>query len=820
MKIVTALKILILMAFALSCGWGNGVLYSQELLPSSVIQQLAEMLATEDFTLDHTAFYRDWDPDCAAKSEWHLRVLQGGFDALEPISKLRSTLRDSSEAEILRHLGNIAKPDPFYSLSLPEFRATNTKELFAYAEHGFRAINSLYQKSFAALSSAQQDSLAAFLMMLMPEAEDSQYYREYFQRHNLPWQEDYDLVSYVKLILKLDLGALVAAQEAMLTLRDNLAAHSIHNPAPIIHQSQFGTMIIGSFANDVYSPKTIPNLAENPVCLIIDPQGDDIYDIPLFSSRHNPLMLLIDSQGNDLYRSTEPSFFARQGIFCSLDVAGDDIYQLADFSFSAVMGALHHSDESGNDNYQGGIFSQAAAILGIAVLIDRQGNDNYRAHSLAQAFGGTYGAGLLADFHGADTYYLGGRYFHAPLMPNEYRTMGQGMGFGLRPSLAGGLGVLYDGSGNDKYLGGVYAQGVGYWYATGILMDESGNDVYNAVYYPQGSGIHLASGILLDAEGNDAYYSRNGPGQGAGHDYGFGILIDQAGDDAYSIHGGGGLGLSNSLGIFVDVKGNDRYERREVQNYGSANFSRNSGGIGLFLDAGGEDLYSDTSKGDNQDWSHGTYGFGRDADLFPTPVSEAKEDVTQLPAPETDAPIEEIFSAASEWEVGNTINRVREARRILLERADEAREYILEHKLANDSGLEYRALQAFCRDDSLFRDLLLPRTADQDSTKAKTAISLLAGMRDSRILPYLETHLAEGRYFVTCISALGNMDSPQSLQLLIPHIHNPNERLRFLVARSLSLHQSAEAKKTLEQYREDPSFLIQALIRNLPKETP
>jgi hypothetical protein len=104
-------------------------------------------------------------------------------------------------------------------------------------------------------------------------------------------------------------------------------------------------------------------------------------------------------------------------------------------------------------------------------------------------------------------------------MPNDYRTMGQGMGFGMRPDYAGGLGLLYDKSGNDKYIGGVYAQGVGYWYATGILIDESGNDVYNAIYYPQGSGIHLASGILYDGAGDDTYYSRNGPGQGAGHDW-------------------------------------------------------------------------------------------------------------------------------------------------------------------------------------------------------------------------------------------------------------------------------------------------------------
>jgi hypothetical protein len=41
--------------------------------------------------------------------------------------------------------------------------------------------------------------------------------------------------------------------------------------------------------------------------------------------------------------------------------------------------------------------------------------------------------------------------------------------------------------------------------------------------------------------------------------------VDSAGNDAYSIQGGNGLGLSNSVAIFVDKSGNDRYERKETQ---------------------------------------------------------------------------------------------------------------------------------------------------------------------------------------------------------------------------------------------------------------
>jgi hypothetical protein len=818
MKLLNNVKLLILCALALCFSFGHGDLCAGEMLSIGELEVLSEMLNTEGFSLEHTAFYRDWDPDTVGKSDWHLQVLSSGLKSLPLLDDLRAKMQARTESELPRYLGSIAKESPFYRLELPNPRLNSAGDLFAYVELCYRFINRMYEQSFAALSPAAQDSLAAFLMQVMIEQEDHERYRGYFADHQLPWLEEMDIEAFARLILKMDMASLIAATEAMLQLRDTVATFEPVNDKVLVHKSEFGLMIIGSAKHDVYSAENFPQLAEYPVCLILDPAGNDIYDIPLYTSRINPLMLLIDKAGSDIYRSREPSFFARQGLFFGMDIAGDDVYQLADFSFSALMGCMWHLDKAGDDIYQSGIFSQAAAILGIAYLRDDAGDDNYSAHALAQAFGSTFGTAVLADYSGSDRYYLGGKYFHAPLMPNDYRTMGQGMGYGIRPYLAGGLGLLHDAQGNDKYLGGVYAQGVGYWYATGILMDEAGNDVYNAIYYPQGSGIHLASGILYDGAGNDCYYSRNGPGQGAGHDYGFGLFIDGGGDDAYSIHGGNGLGLSNSLGIFVDSSGNDRYERSEAQNYGHANFSRSTGGLGLFLDAGGVDSYPDSTKANNTQWQKGTYGFGKDMELNIIEKPEPEKDEEQLAAPAADAPIAEIFAAASEWEVGNAVSRVRTARQYMLERAAEARSYIAEHKLANKSGLEYRALQALCKQDTEFREILLGHTANPDSMKAKTAISLLAGERDNRILPQLAQHLAEARYTASCIAALGNLDAPESLQLLLQQKDQPNERLRFLVARSISMHKSAEAKLALEEFHDDPSFLIQALIRNLPKE--
>ena len=59
----------------------------------------------------------------------------------------------------------------------------------------------------------------------------------------------------------------------------------------------------------------------------------------------------------------------------------------------------------------------------------------------------------------------------------------QGAGMGRRGDIsdghawAGGLGALIDLSGNDEYVSGNWAAGVGYWFGTGVLYDGEGREV-------------------------------------------------------------------------------------------------------------------------------------------------------------------------------------------------------------------------------------------------------------------------------------------------------------------------------------------------------
>ncbi|MDD3535742.1 MAG: hypothetical protein PHC50_06335 [Candidatus Cloacimonetes bacterium] len=802
--------------------------------------ELESMLTSEDFNLNHLKFQRDWDPYTRLKSKWHSEVLSGGLDALPKFAVLRELMAEPNFVPQMQHFFEIsfgAAPPALTAQMRQEIasqaaKLKKAKDIFPYLERAFSSVDTSLQRAFENLDSAQYDTLRAFTLQSMVEDADSLAYQHYFRQQKLPWLKKIDMERIAKLFEKIDAKAMGTAaleyHEWALALQEALPKIDFKTKKALTYKSKWGLIIIGTKGNDYYGVKSFAELKKYPLCAVIDPAGNDTYEIAFSTSRQQPFYLLIDLKGDDLYRSAAisseapetkaPSFFGWGGLGYSFDAEGNDLYQLGDFSFAAMLGLMYHEDASGEDIYQGGLFSQAAALGGVALLIDKQGNDTYTAHTMSQAFGSVMGAGVLADYSGSDLYYLGGKYLHAPLMPKDYRSMGQGMGFGMRSSLAGGLGFLYDKSGNDKYIGGVYAQGVGYWFATGVLIDEGGNDVYNAIYYPQGSGIHCASGFLYDHEGDDTYYSRNGPGQGAGHDFSFGILVDAAGNDAYSIHGGSGLGLSNSLGIFVDKMGDDRYERQEEQNYGSGAFSRMTGSIGLFLDAGGKDLYNGSPMANDSSWAKGKYGFGKDMELNSPPDTAEKPSEEDLPAPSEDAPIKEIFAASAQWEVGNAIKRVRAAREIMLARTQEMIPYVLEHKLGSQSGLEYRALDALLKGSADFQTQLLAYAADSDSLKAKNAISLLAGVADMALLPIIQEHLSAGRYFTTCISALAALKSEEAVEALLPYRFAENEVYRFLVLRALSLHKSENAQKALEGAKADESFLIQALIRNLPKD--
>jgi len=498
---------------------------------------------------------------------------------------------------------------------------------------------------------------------------------------------------------------------------------------PMKFETEFGALIIGTRGDDKY--EKIP--------FIIDVAGDDKYidcggAIGLVDSLCG-ISFIIDVEGDDVYRSDEVVSVA-SGLFGAaliFDYQGDDSYRSTHYSIgSGYLGFGILKDFSGDDFYKGGIFSLGAGNFGLGLLLDSKGNDFYYTNCYGEGFGSTKGFGLLSDMEGSDIYYAGGEYFDVPLNSNSFSSMSQGFGMGMRPDFGGGIGFLYDRSGNDFYNGDVYAQGSSYWCSAGFLIDDEGQDRYIATEYAQGSGIHLSYGFLADLKGDDHYFSAMGPSMGEGHDLGCGILVDSSGDDWYSVSGGIGVGLHNSFGLFADLSGSDVYNITENLGIGDANYSRGFSGVGIFLDLKGEDFYPQGRGDNNSYWINGDYGVGVDKNS-----EEGEEEISQREIPDFSAmTIGEIFKIASEWEVGDNKDRVKAAREELSSKGEDALKYIFSKKIDTKDALELRAIEKTLKgiEDSLLIEKYLSSNINHKKERARKNVFVFIGELEMKSL--------------------------------------------------------------------------------------
>jgi hypothetical protein len=390
-------------------------------------------------------------------------------------------------------------------------------------------------------------------------------------------------------------------------------------------------VLIGSSADNHYRGKLPP--------VVIDLGGNDVYENNAALS-HGNLGLLFDLEGNDVYMADDGPGIAYScgGLSLLIDTQGNDRYH-GDFSGlgAALGGVAFLIDQQGNDHYDGDTFCLGAGSLGIGALVDGGGSDLYSSALYGQGFGHLAGIGLLQDHEGEDVYLMRPQYVDLIRYNDHHVTLGQGFGYGLRPELSGGIGMLLDLDGNDMYSCDIYGQGAAYWWSLGALVDRHGNDRYLAYQYSQGSGIHLAGGVLLDDKGVD-YYISNGVSQGCGHDLAIGVLKDSEGRDSYLCEGLSlGAGSANGTGILLDLQGNDLFAMREQKNtLGYGNPRRNSGSTGIFADFGGEDIYTLNGAADSL-WRGSKMGFGMDlsaemsAELFAQVDTISSQEIAEKP---------------------------------------------------------------------------------------------------------------------------------------------------------------------------------------------
>lgn len=568
-----------------------------------------------------------------------------------------------------------------------------------------------------------------------------------------------------------------------------------------------GHVIVGTADNDVYTMD---------YDYIIDPGGDDRYinQCGVVYPYTKRVKFIVDFSGNDTYSAADSfsiSAGAINGVSVLCDMQGDDIYRTYNFSQGAAfMGLSMLIDNEGDDYYSAGIFSQGAGAFGKGILMDVSGNDIYTGSAYNQGMGFVRGIGMLIDSAGNDMYRSGTFIRHRPLLKDDYLSMGQGFGLGLRPDYAGGLGLLLDNAGNDIYHASVFGQGSAYWHAIGMLIDNGGNDYYQGAEYLQGSGIHIATGGLFDRSGDDMYFSRFGPSQGEGHDWGVGVLADDEGDDNYTVSGGQGVGLANGVGIFLDKGGRDSYFTSEHTHNGDVTIAREFYGYGIFIDMAENDFYSQCS-GNALITIKNVYGLKYDDTVS---VRETYPDTFNI---DEDIDTENLFDIASMWQVREVTPLVNKARSVFNKRKD-ALDYILENKMDTQSGLELRAIVSFFKENlDENGGHLIDILGSNDEQIVKNALYIIGKIQYSNAYNDIKalTSSDNESIVLNAVHTIGLLETDDALNYLIDiYKGSENYRIKIEVLTVLTSHNEDFHELFLNEFS-DNEQLNYALARYL-----
>jgi hypothetical protein len=585
-------------------------------------------------------------------------------------------------------------------------------------------------------------------------------------------------------------------------------------------ETPYGLFVLGGRGANVYRRR---------FAFVLDLGGNDQYPARTgvgIGGLVDALSATIDLGGDDAYGRGD---LADQGVGilglgALIDLGGSDTYRAGFLSQGCgFFGSGLLVDGEGNDTYTAQMSVQGAGTVGLGLLLDLKGRDIYDAYGCAQGFAGTFGSGTLADLEGNDVYRAGGYYIHHPLRPQDYRSLSQGFSIGWRPRAGGGVGVLYDRTGNDFYDAEIYAQGTSYWYSLGMLIDESGQDSYNATQYSQGAGIHLSVGYLYDGSGDDGYRSHFGPGQGSAHDLAVGMLIDGSGDDSYTISGGQGVALTNSVAIFIDGAGNDTYMTSERDlGQGGVRAARDFGNVGVFVDMEGNDHYPHPFvERDSALWFKPYWGVGTDVAYDSVSPEEAPVEV-HLTAQDTMRPVADIFKDAALWEVTENRVKVRTARKALIAKGIPAVEWVCQNKLATRDGLEMRAMIELLKEyPDAATPLLLQALRDTSVQERKNVAKLLGELKRKDAVPALLTCLGDDIYEKArnaILDALGDIGDSSATPAIIPYLRAQAERRRIAATVALGKMGDPRAILYLFERLDDPFFTVRsAALYALPK---
>lgn len=465
---------------------------------------------------------------------------------------------------------------------------------------------------------------------------------------------------------------------------------------------------------------------------------------------------------------------------------------------------------AGRQKFEADTFCQGAGMFGVGILRQHGGDTIYRAAEKAQGFGGVAGYGQLLDESGDDSYFAGGKY-PCSWTPGKHFSLAQGFGFGMRPFAGGGIGVLSDLAGNDRYEAGVYGQGASYWYSVGLLLDRGGNDTYKAYQYCQGAGIHLSSGALIDWSGNDTY-TAHAICQGAAHDYSVGMLIDRAGNDRYTGDSTAqGAAINNSFAMLLDRCGDDSYtgtNPEQSQASGHDGGKREYGSIALLLDLAGNDFYSQGWR-NNSTWTKPFYGAGLDCEARPVfwtqpaEISRAEEVKTvrvRCAPVDVHHPVERLVRRA----IGDQAS-AEAANKELKTRAAEVLPYLLTRVDSPNVALRAKVEELVDLVGTNAAPMLAASIRSAKSDEAARVCCYFLGRFETatNAIPSVLPLLGREKTRTTALYTLGHLRSREAFDAALVALGDKNELVRLRAAQALGRIGDRRAIPSLEKARGD-----------------
>ncbi|OVE77510.1 hypothetical protein BVX98_02485, partial [bacterium F11] len=247
--------------------------------------------------------------------------------------------------------------------------------------------------------------------------------------------------------------------------------------------------------------------------------------------------------------------------------------ETSSFSQGCGLGGIGALLVKGQIEGKGVRFTQGTGVYGLGIF-QGQGShkSTYWAERNGQGLGMTKGVGLFSH-QGDDSSIKGGLVQPDPREPMGSVSLCQGVGFGRRAYVGGGVGIAVVKGDRNTVKGSYFSQGCGYWHSVGVFRYRGHHSLLQARRYDLGSGVHSAFGHF-QMFGDHNRILNWGVGPAYGWDNSLGSSLVDGSDNEFQASWGTGMASINSWSfsywqgnrnkLLLPSFGEGRYYRRRL----------------------------------------------------------------------------------------------------------------------------------------------------------------------------------------------------------------------------------------------------------------